>query len=120
MSVSLEYLQHCSAQTGFAIAPLEKNYLIYQSVTGHNDRVEVDLNFLFRLPGRHNGAGNVATRGTGAFNGPCRQSSGNSYPELLFSDAPEEAKRMAGHPAILWKLVNARAHLAQRKTKPTI
>ena len=24
MSVSLEYLQHCSAQTGFAIAPLEK------------------------------------------------------------------------------------------------
>ena len=139
MSVSLEYLQHCSAQSGFAIAPLEKVvrlgelaaditrhpflgrvlalkggtalnlclgppqrlsvdldfnyighldrdkmlvdrpqvekalvqlasrksyriqqsadafagrkiYLIYQSVTGHNDRVEVDLNFLFRLP----------------------------------------------------------------------
>ena len=45
---------------------------------------------------------------------------GKLHPELLFSDAPEEAKRMAGHPAILWKLVNARAHLAQRKTKPTI
>ena len=45
---------------------------------------------------------------------------GELYPELLFSDAPEEAKRMADHPAILWKLVNARAHLAQRKTKPTI
>jgi hypothetical protein len=28
----------------------KKIYLIYQSVTGHNDRVEVDLNFLFRLP----------------------------------------------------------------------
>jgi hypothetical protein len=47
-------------------------------------------------------------------------SRGELYPELLFSDAPEEAKRMADHPAILWKLVNARAHLAQRKTKPRI
>jgi len=27
-----------------------KIYLIYQSVTGQNDRIEVDLNFLFRMP----------------------------------------------------------------------
>ncbi|MBC2711205.1 MAG: nucleotidyl transferase AbiEii/AbiGii toxin family protein [Desulfosarcina sp.] len=43
---------------------------------------------------------------------------GELYPELLFPDDPEEAKRIAAHPAILWKLVNARAHLAKRKTKP--
>jgi predicted nucleotidyltransferase component of viral defense system len=27
-----------------------KMYLIYRSVTGQNDRIEVDLNFLFRMP----------------------------------------------------------------------
>ena len=27
-----------------------KIYLIYRSVTGQNDRIEVDLNFLFRMP----------------------------------------------------------------------
>jgi predicted nucleotidyltransferase component of viral defense system len=43
---------------------------------------------------------------------------GELYPELLFPDDPEEAKRIAAHPAILWKLVNARAHLARSKTKP--
>jgi len=32
--------------------------------------------------------------------------------DLLFSDEPEEAKRMAAHPAILWKLLNVRKHLA--------
>ena len=78
MSVSLEYLELCSAQTGYAIGPLAKGrpprgnscryckahriqksadafagrkiYLTYRSVTGKNDRIEVDLNFLFRLP----------------------------------------------------------------------
>jgi hypothetical protein len=39
------------------------------------------------------------------------------YPELLFRDAPAEAKRMASHPAILWKLLNVRSQLAQGKTK---
>ena len=38
--------------------------------------------------------------------------------ELLFPDNPEEAQRVTEHPAILWKLVNVRAHLARRKTKP--
>jgi predicted nucleotidyltransferase component of viral defense system len=37
---------------------------------------------------------------------------GELYPELLFPDDPKEAQRVASHPAILWKLVNARAHLA--------
>jgi hypothetical protein len=37
---------------------------------------------------------------------------GELYPELLFSENPEEAKRIAGHPAILWKIANVRAHLA--------
>jgi len=36
---------------------------------------------------------------------------GKLHAELLFPDAQEEAKRMASHPAILWKLVNARAHV---------
>ena len=43
---------------------------------------------------------------------------GELYPELLFTDDPEEGKRTALHPAILWKLVNVRAHLARGKTKP--
>lgn len=43
---------------------------------------------------------------------------GELYPELLFTDDPEEGKRMALHPAILWKLVNVRGHLARGKTKP--
>jgi len=42
---------------------------------------------------------------------------GELDPELLFPDDPEEAKRMAEHPAILWKLVNVRDHLARRETK---
>ena len=43
---------------------------------------------------------------------------GELHPELLFTDDPEEGKRMALHPAILWKLVNVRAHLERGKTKP--
>lgn len=41
---------------------------------------------------------------------------GELYPELLFSDDPEESKRVTLHPAILWKLLNVRAHLAKVKT----
>jgi hypothetical protein len=41
---------------------------------------------------------------------------GELYPELLFSDDPEESKRVTLHPAILWKLLNVRAHLAKGKT----
>jgi len=40
---------------------------------------------------------------------------GELYPELLFTDDPEEGNRMALHPAILWKLHNVRAQLAQGK-----
>jgi hypothetical protein len=42
---------------------------------------------------------------------------GELYPELIFTDDPAEGKRMALHPAILWKLLNVRAQLAQGKTK---
>ena len=42
---------------------------------------------------------------------------GELYPELIFTDDPEEGKRMALHPAILWKLVNVRNHLARGETK---
>jgi hypothetical protein len=41
---------------------------------------------------------------------------GALYPELLFSDDPEESKRVTLHPAILWKLLNVRANLARGKT----
>jgi len=40
---------------------------------------------------------------------------GELRPELLFTDDPEAAQRIAGHPAILWKVTNVRAHLARRK-----
>jgi hypothetical protein len=45
---------------------------------------------------------------------------GEVYPELLFMDDSEEGKRVVLHPAILWKLINVRNHLAraQTKTKP--
>jgi predicted nucleotidyltransferase component of viral defense system len=36
---------------------------------------------------------------------------GEMLSELLFPDEPDEAARFAGHPAILWKLSNVRAHL---------
>ena len=36
---------------------------------------------------------------------------GELCPELLFPDDPEEAKRIAEHPAILWKITNVRSHL---------
>ena len=39
-------------------------------------------------------------------------------PDLLFPENPEEAHRVTEHPAILWKLLNVRAHLAKRKIKP--
>jgi hypothetical protein len=42
---------------------------------------------------------------------------GELYPELLFADDPEEGKRLALHPAILWKLLNVRVQLAKGKTK---
>jgi len=38
-------------------------------------------------------------------------------PELLFTDDPEAAQRIAEHPAILWKVTNVRAHLARRAKK---
>ncbi len=42
---------------------------------------------------------------------------GELRPELFFTDAPEAAQRIAGHPAILWKVSNARSHLARRAKK---
>jgi len=38
---------------------------------------------------------------------------GEIRPELLFPDEPEAAKRIAEHPAILWKITNVRSHLAR-------
>ena len=43
---------------------------------------------------------------------------GELDPELLFPDDPEEAKRIAAHPAILWKLINVRDYLARGEIKP--
>jgi len=37
--------------------------------------------------------------------------------EALFSDVPEEAHRLSGHPAILWKLSNVRGYLAKKGKK---
>jgi len=42
---------------------------------------------------------------------------GELRPELLFTDDPEAAQRIGGHPAILWKMTNVRAHLARRAKK---
>lgn len=39
---------------------------------------------------------------------------GELAPELLFPDCPEAAQQVAAHPAILWKLVNVRKHLASK------
>jgi hypothetical protein len=42
--------------------------------------------------------------------------------DLLFPDDPEAGKRLGEHPAIQWKLLNVRGHLArlqgQRKQSP--
>jgi hypothetical protein len=35
--------------------------------------------------------------------------------ELIFPDDPQEAERIAGHPAIQWKMANVRAH--RKRTK---
>lgn len=40
---------------------------------------------------------------------------GKLIAEMLFPDRPEEARKAASHPAILWKLINVRNHLAKRK-----
>jgi predicted nucleotidyltransferase component of viral defense system len=37
--------------------------------------------------------------------------------DLLFEGDPEEGRRAAGHPAILWKLANVRKYLARRSHK---
>lgn len=42
---------------------------------------------------------------------------GELRPKLLFPDDPETAQRIAGHPAIQWKMKNVRAHLARRTNK---
>ena len=38
---------------------------------------------------------------------------GELKPELLFPDDPEEAGRLAAHPAILWKIQNVQSYLAR-------
>ncbi|MCJ7595848.1 MAG: nucleotidyl transferase AbiEii/AbiGii toxin family protein, partial [Desulfobacterales bacterium] len=38
---------------------------------------------------------------------------GEVRPELLFADDPEAAQRVTEHPAILWKVINVREHLAR-------
>jgi len=56
MTLSLAYLQDCSSRTGYRIQISRdafagrKIYLGYRSVLGQDDRIEVDLNYLFRLP----------------------------------------------------------------------
>jgi predicted nucleotidyltransferase component of viral defense system len=39
---------------------------------------------------------------------------GELHPELLFPNDPDEGSRLAEHPAILWKLVNVRTHMARK------
>jgi len=36
-------------------------------------------------------------------------------PEILFPSSPEESKKFAVHPAVLWKVANVRSHLQDRK-----
>ena len=40
---------------------------------------------------------------------------GKYQPELLFSDYPEVAQRIASHPALLWKAANVTAHFARSR-----
>lgn len=42
---------------------------------------------------------------------------GELRPELLFPDDSEAAQLASGHPAVLWKVTNVRAHLSQRDKK---
>jgi hypothetical protein len=49
MSISLEYLERCSAETGFPVAG-RKLYLHYRSALGPDERIEVDVNYLHRVP----------------------------------------------------------------------
>jgi len=39
---------------------------------------------------------------------------GEMRPEYLFPNDPEEAKKFAAHPAILWKIANVRTHLKKK------
>ncbi len=39
---------------------------------------------------------------------------GELQPDLLFPDDSEMAKRLSHHPALLWKMANAREHVAKR------
>lgn len=41
--------------------------------------------------------------------------SGKLLPELLFLDFPETTLQVAAHPAIQWKLVNVRSHIAKNR-----
>ena len=43
--------------------------------------------------------------------------SGVLCPELLFPNNPEESRRVAMHPAILWKMMNVRAHIRKHNEK---
>ena len=38
-------------------------------------------------------------------------------PEILFPGSPEESKKFAVHPAVLWKVANIRSHLEDRKLR---
>jgi len=42
-------------------------------------------------------------------------SKGVLRPEILFPNSPEESKKFAIHPAILWKVANVRLHLEDKK-----
>jgi predicted nucleotidyltransferase component of viral defense system len=44
---------------------------------------------------------------------------GELLPELLFMPGSDDAKRINGHPAILWKVLNVRNHLATQRLKGT-
>lgn len=120
MSVSLEYFQQCSVQTGYAISPLEKVVrlgemaadIVRHPFLGKVLALKVERSWTVISPFllmTDNEARYIASIQVGELD-----------PELLFPNDQEEARRIAAHPAILWKLVNVRDHLArcETKTKP--
>jgi hypothetical protein len=44
---------------------------------------------------------------------------GKVLPQLLFSAGSEDARKIAEHPAILWKVLNVRDHLRKQNKKGT-
>lgn len=127
MNVSLEYLERCSAETGFQSSVLEKVICLgtlAAEVTRHPFLGKVlalkggtALNLCFGPPKRLSKVTQFLSLATNEKEYLAAAQRGEVKMELLITNNTDDAMRMAEHPVILWKIFNVREHLKRQRKK---